>query len=104
MLEAMLSKSHNSGPRTEHTLREFLDGLPRGQIKAFAERVGVGNVHLSQLAARLDGRVPSPKLCVQIERASYGAVSRRSLRPDDWGDLWPELIDAANPWPVKEAA
>ncbi len=32
-----------------------------------------------------------------------------SLRPTDWGDIWPELINAEHPWPPvvtapKEAA
>ena len=95
----MLSKTHNSV-----SLREYLDGLPRGGVKAFAEASGIGAVYLSQLAAKLDGRVPSPELCVQIERASGGAVSRRDLRPDDWGDIWPELIDDEHPWIARGAA
>lgn len=33
----------------------------------------------------------SPKLCVQIEQATDGAVTRRDLRPDDWAQIWPEL-------------
>jgi DNA-binding transcriptional regulator YdaS (Cro superfamily) len=39
---------------------------------------------------------------VQIERATAGAVTRRDLRPDDWGDIWPELIDDEHPWPSRE--
>ena len=38
-----------------------------------------------------------PQWAVIIER-EWG-ISRRTLRPDDWGDIWPELIDAAHPWP-----
>ncbi len=30
--------------------------------------------------------------CVAIERATDGAVTRRDLRPDDWQDIWPELV------------
>lgn len=29
-----------------------------------------------------------------IERATFGAVTRRDLRPDDWADIWPELKEA----------
>jgi hypothetical protein len=29
--------------------------------------------------------------CVQIEKITNGAVSRRDLRPDDWQQIWPEL-------------
>jgi DNA-binding transcriptional regulator YdaS (Cro superfamily) len=30
-------------------------------------------------------------------------ISRRDLRPDDWGDIWPELINAEHPWPPVAA-
>ena len=36
-------------------------------------------------------KVP-PATCVAIERATGGLVSRKSLRPHDWKDIWPELI------------
>lgn len=35
------------------------------------------------------------ELCVAIERATEGAVSRRDLRPDDWERIWPELAEKA---------
>jgi hypothetical protein len=38
---------------------------------------------------------------VPIERATDGEVTRRDLRPADWGDIWPELIDALHPWPPR---
>ena len=53
--------------------------------------MGISNVYLLQLAARQDGRKPSPELCVQIEQATDGKVTRRDLRPDDWAAIWPEL-------------
>lgn len=31
--------------------------------------------------------------CVDIERATNGAVTRRDLRPDDWQRIWPELAE-----------
>ena len=31
--------------------------------------------------------------CVPIERATDGAVTRRDLRPNDWRDIWPELVE-----------
>ena len=45
-----------------------------------------------------------PMLCVSIERATGGAVTRRDLRPDDWARIWPELADGAGAIPVEEAA
>lgn len=74
-------------------LRSYLDGLPRGGAANFAARIGVSNVYLSQLAAKQDGRQPSPELCVKIERATDGRVTRRELR-DDWEAIWPELVKA----------
>ena len=39
------------------------------------------------------GEEPVPiKACVAIERATAGKVSRKDLRPDDWMQIWPELI------------
>lgn len=32
------------------------------------------------------------KTCTAIEEASNGAVLREDLRPDDWQEIWPELI------------
>jgi DNA-binding transcriptional regulator YdaS (Cro superfamily) len=72
-------------------LRTYLDGLPRGGIAELASELGISNIYLLQLAARQDGRKPSPELCVQIEKATHGAVTRKELRPDDWRAIWPEL-------------
>jgi DNA-binding transcriptional regulator YdaS (Cro superfamily) len=30
--------------------------------------------------------------CVAIERATQGIVTRQTLRPKDWQDIWPELV------------
>ena len=69
----------------------------------FAAACDITPVYLSQLAAKLDGRAPSAELCVVIERATGAQVTRRDLRPSDWGDIWPELIDAEHPWPPVAA-
>jgi DNA-binding transcriptional regulator YdaS (Cro superfamily) len=71
-------------------LRAYLDTLPRGGSTAFASGLGISPVYLLQLAAGQGGRKPSPELCVQIERATGGDVTRRDLR-DDWRAIWPEL-------------
>jgi hypothetical protein len=36
---------------------------------------------------------------VPIEQATAGQVTRRDLRPADWGAIWPELISTLHPWP-----
>lgn len=87
---------------TKMKLRSYLDTLPRGGVSEFAARIGVSPVYLSQLAVEQDGRVPSPALCVVIERESFRAVCRQDLRPTDWRLIWPELdgaqaiVDAQN--------
>lgn len=84
-----------------NALRAFLDSLPRGGVTAFAGQIGVHTVYLSQLAGRQDGRVPGPELCVLIESATGGAVTRRDLRPDDWWRIWPELVTDEHPAPEE---
>lgn len=73
-------------------LRTYTNDLPRGGISTLAVELGVSPVYLSQLVAKQGGRTPSPELCVQIERATKGFVTRRDLRPDDWHRIWPELV------------
>lgn len=92
-------------------LRSFVDTLPRGGGAALAEKLGISRVYFMQLAARQDGREPSPELCVSIERESLLQVRRWDLRPKDWHRIWPELIgtDGApdlprEPAPAKQGA
>ncbi len=41
------------------------------------------------------GAIFRPALCVSIEQESKGLVTRRDLHPDDWQDIWPELVDTS---------
>lgn len=41
-----------------------------------------------------NGRPVPPKQCVRIEQLTGGKVTRRELRPDDWQEIWPELVSA----------
>ena len=72
-------------------LRKHLDSSPRGTPAELAATLGISIVYLHQLAARQDGRVPSPALCLAIERATNGVVTRHELRPDDYWLIWPDL-------------
>ncbi len=74
-------------------LSEYLGTLPRGGASKFAEYLGISTSYLSQLAAGTTAR--SPERCVEIEKATDGAVTRKDLRPDDWERIWPELAEAA---------
>jgi DNA-binding transcriptional regulator YdaS (Cro superfamily) len=95
MLAAKMSTLHINA------LKDFLDQLPHGGVKALAQRLRVHPVYLSQLAARQGGRKPSPKLCIDIERETGGAIKRRELRPDDWHEIWPlepgSSVEPTNP-------
>lgn len=73
-------------------LRTYTTSLPRGGMSAFAGQLGITPIYLSQLAARQDGRMPSPELCVRMEVETEKALRRWDLRPDDWHLIWPELI------------
>ena len=43
----------------------------------------------------VSGKRPIPVVaCVAIERVTGGKVTRQELRPDDWMDIWPELVMA----------
>jgi DNA-binding transcriptional regulator YdaS (Cro superfamily) len=63
--------------------------LERGNGKALAEKLGISQSLLSQIAA--DSSATAPARCVLIEQCTGGAVTRRDLRPADWQQIWPEL-------------
>jgi len=73
-------------------LKSYTATLPKGDRAIFAGKCGISPVYLSQLAAKQDGREPSPELCVVIERESNYRVKRQDLRPSDWQRIWPELV------------
>ena len=57
---------------------------------AYANQCGIAEQYLYQV---LTGRkVASPELCVSIEKATSGQVTRQELRPNDWQAIWPELV------------
>ena len=56
------------------------------------ELAGMLGVSQPVVSSWVIGRKPVPeKRCVEIERLTSGAVTRKDLRPDDWADIWPEL-------------
>lgn len=61
----------------------------RGEI---ASSLGVSVAYVYQW---MRGIRPVPvQYCAAIEKVTVGAVSRKDLRPDDWQEIWPELIDS----------
>ncbi len=66
---------------------------------ALARLLGVSPPTVSQW---VNGTRPiPPNRCVQIEQRT--GVSRRKLRPSDWWQIWPELVDNENPIPRSAA-
>lgn len=78
-------------------LRAYLKSLGSDEArKAFAKRCSTSLKYLRN--ASYGFRTLGPEICVNLERESDGALSRRDLRPDDWVRIWPELA------PQNEAA
>jgi DNA-binding transcriptional regulator YdaS (Cro superfamily) len=57
-------------------------------VTKLAVSIGVGQSVVSNWKSR--GTEPDPISCVRIER-KWG-VPRQELRPNDWRDIWPELV------------
>lgn len=69
-----------------------------GNAARLADIIGVSPQALSNWRVR--GSVPIEH-CVAIEKATCESVTRRDLRPDDWERIWPELVTAEHPAPVR---
>lgn len=74
-------------------LKDFIKSLSDDADAAFAVECRTSLGHLRNVGYGL--RVANPELCVSIERASNGAVTRQELRPEDWHRIWPELAEQA---------
>ena len=61
----------------------------RGAQSALAAKLSITPVLVSQWAN--EARPVPPERCVEIEKATDGAVTRKDLRPNDWERIWPEL-------------
>lgn len=61
-----------------------------GGVSKLAQLIGVRQSVISNWRAR--GTLIEPLLCARIERVTKGAVTRQQLRPDDWQEIWPELV------------
>ena len=70
---------------------DYLNTLPEPDRELLCRRIGtsIGYVRKATSAKQL----PEPARCVDIERETFGAVTRRDLRPNDWRRIWPELAE-----------
>ena len=66
-------------------LKTYLEKQPRGSKKQLTMLLGITPTWLSLVLS--NSRKPSAELCVQIERATAGAVVRGQLRPDIFGQI-----------------
>lgn len=82
-------------------LADYLNA-ERGRARDLALVLPAQQALVSQWAK--GSRPVPPDRCVDIERATSGAVTRRDLRPEDWHRIWPELVTADHPAPTEAAA
>ena len=67
------------------TLKDYFKDKPRGTQIELARKLGVSKTWMSQL---VNGReVPSAGLALMIEKFTKGAVTRKALRPDLFGEI-----------------
>lgn len=70
-------------------LKDYLMALPVSERRTFSETCGTSWPYLRNVVYGF--RPAGEKLCVRIEQATNGKVTRQDLRPHDWREIWPEL-------------
>ena len=70
-------------------LRIYLNALSLDDQRSFALRCGTSIGYLRKALSK--NHELGPALCVLIEEASSGVVTRKNLHPGDWASIWPEL-------------
>ncbi len=70
-------------------LRDYLNSKGRGSLANMANAI---NAHAPDVSRWAKGtRMCPPWRCLSIEKYTDGIVSRKDLRPSDYGKFWPEL-------------
>lgn len=73
-----------------NAISEYLARTGKTQSE-FAAQLGVTQ---GAIYHYVSGRRPvSEKMCVRMETITNGELTRPMLRPDDWAEIWPELIE-----------
>lgn len=70
-------------------LRIYLNALSLIEQRTFADSCGTTIGYLRKALSK--NHELGPALCVLIEKASDGKVTRKNLHPADWESIWPEL-------------
>ncbi|MDU7377883.1 MAG: YdaS family helix-turn-helix protein [Enterobacteriaceae bacterium] len=73
-------------------LRLYLNSLSPDEQRDFANQCGTSIGYLRKALSK--NHELGAALCVLIEKASSGAVTRKHLHPGDWTSIWPELMAA----------
>lgn len=74
-------------------LRMYLNSLSLDEQRKFAAACGTTIGYLRKALSK--NHDLGAALCVLIEKASEGAVTRKDLHPSDWVCIWPELNEKA---------
>lgn len=74
-------------------LLNYINSLAGPDKEAFASKCETSVGYLRKAISK--GSLLSPALCVLIEKNSNLKVTRIDLHPDDWHEIWPELVKAA---------
>lgn len=67
------------------TLQDYFSSRKRGSKAEMAKKLNITRTWMSQLIS--NRVICSPELAVEIERLTDGAVTRKDLRPDLFGDV-----------------
>lgn len=76
--------------RTKHT--QLLEWLKTASDEV-VDRTGTTRGYLKQIA--YGNKTASAGVASSLERVTEGLLTRKSLRPNDWTVIWPELASAA---------
>lgn len=75
----------------------YFRSLDFDQKAALAEKCKTSVRYLTKQATLIntgkDKSLFRPSICTAIEVFSSGEITRKDLRPDDWSDIWLELIE-----------
>jgi hypothetical protein len=74
------------------TFIKFFKGMPKEERKLFALSCGTSVGYIFKII-HSKNLYFGPILSRKIEEKSNGIVSRKELRPHDWQEWWPELVE-----------
>ncbi|MBY0483459.1 hypothetical protein [Nitrosomonas sp.] len=74
-------------------LKKYLKSLssPDERVE-FAKSCGTTIGYVRKVISSKGSLLFGPIICRKMEERSSGIIDRRELRPNDWSELWPELL------------